>query len=121
MCGYSNKSVLSEKEKLNKLELTDNYVFHGSSDGTIQLLEPRQGSHVPDLSKPTKIILDGKPAVSATPYVEIAIFRAMINNKNVPFSHTSGFGINHDSKEFRVSSEKVLKEIKEKKRLCLCS
>jgi hypothetical protein len=54
-------------------------------------------------------ILDGNPAVSATPYADLAIFRAIINGKNIQLTHTSGFGTNADGTlEFRVSSEEVL-------------
>ena len=101
-------------KKLAELEESEGYVFHGSPFPDIRSLEPRQGKHVPDLSKPTETILDGKPAVSATPYLELAIFRAIINNENVQFNHTSGFGINNGKKEFRLSSIEVLEEVKDK-------
>jgi hypothetical protein len=55
------------------------------------------------------MILDGRPAVSATPYAELAIFRAIINAKNVGFGHTSGFGLSSaGKKQYRVSSGDVL-------------
>lgn len=107
---------MSSKERLFKLEQTGNHVFHGSPDGNIETLEPRQGSHVPDLSKPSETIADGMPAVSATPYADMATFRAIINKKNVPLSHTSGFGISPSGeKQFRVSSKEVLEHAKDKK------
>jgi hypothetical protein len=107
--------VMNSKEKLMKLEETGKHVFHGSADGTIKKLEPRQGKHITDISKPTETILDGNPAVSATPYSDIATFRALVNNRNIYFSHHSGFGIRDGKKEFRVSSEKVLDAVKDKK------
>ncbi|MFA7193862.1 MAG: hypothetical protein WC087_03015 [Candidatus Paceibacterota bacterium] len=102
-------------EKLKKLEQEGKHVFHGSPNGSIKSLEPRQGRHVPDWSKPDETTLDGNPAVSATPYAELATFRALINRENVSINHTSGFGIRDGNAEFRVSSEDVLKEVKDKK------
>ncbi len=106
---------MSNKEKLLQLEKEGKYVFHGSPDGEIKALEPRQGRHVPNLDKPSKIILDGNPAVSATPYLDFAIFRAIINKKNVKFNFNSGFGFRDGKKEFRVSSKEVLEVVKDKK------
>ena len=103
-------------EKLTQLEETGKHVFHGSANGSIEILEPRQATHVPDLKDPTKSVPDGEPAVSATPYADIATFRAMINKGNIPFNHSSGFGMNSRGvKNFQVSSEKVLEELKDKK------
>lgn len=107
---------MSSKERLFELEQTGNHLFHGSPDGDIETLEPRQGNHVPDLNKPTETIPDGMPAVSATPYADMATFKAIINKKNVPISHTSGFGTSPSGeKQFRVSSEEVLEHAKDKK------
>jgi hypothetical protein len=100
------------KEKLMELEKSGNHVFHGSPTGDMEILEPRQGRHVVDTKNPESQILDGRPAVSATPHAELAIFRAIINGKNVPFSHNSGFGTRNGEKEFRVSSKEVLDAVK---------
>ena len=106
---------MSGREKLLQLEKEGKYLFHGSPVSNIESMEPRQATHVPELSKPTETILDGKPAVSATPYIEFAIFRAIINRENIPFSHNSGFGFKNGKKEFRISSKKILEEIKNKR------
>lgn len=104
------------KEKLLQLEKENKYVFHGSPRGDIKSLEPRQGRHVPDWSSASETILDGNPAVSATPYVELAIFRAIINEGNISIDHTSGFGIRSDGKaEFRISPKEALECVKDKK------
>ncbi|MFM7088704.1 MAG: hypothetical protein ACKOW9_04190 [Candidatus Paceibacterota bacterium] len=101
---------------LNYLEKTGRYVFHGSPDGNIDVLVPKQAHHIPDLSKLTEMIEDGKPAVSATPYADFAVFRAIINRKNAPSIKHSGFGFNQNKqKEFRLSTRAVLEEIKNKK------
>lgn len=73
---------MSSLEKLTQLQETGNHVFHGSPDGNIEVLEPRQAIHYPNLPKSAEYILDGDPAVSATPYADIATFRALINRKN---------------------------------------
>lgn len=106
---------MSPQEKLSYLEETNQHVFHGSPDGTIKILEPRQSSHIPDISKPDEIILDGKPAVAATPHAELATFRAIINGKNIPIKHNSGFGTTGGKTHFRVSSAEVLEHAKGKK------
>jgi hypothetical protein len=103
------------KEKLLQMEKTGKYAFHGSPEANIEILEPRQGTHIPDMSKPTEMVDDGKPAISATPYVELAIFRAVINGVNAPFDHNSGFDVNEGVASFSVSSEKVLEAVEGKK------
>ncbi len=104
------------KEKLLSFEETGEYLFHGSPDGTIEELEPRQSHHIPDVSEPAKAIPDGRPAVSATPHVELAIFRAIVNGDNVHLKDWhSGFGVTNGIQEFRVSSSEVLEQVKGKK------
>ena len=98
---------MTNKEKLINLEKEDKYVFHGSPDRDIELFELRQGKH--------KGEPDGRPAVSTTLYVEFAIFRAIINRKNIS-QHSSSFGITpKGEKEFIVSSKEILEQAKDKK------
>ena len=107
---------MSSIEKLTQLEATGNHVFHGSADGNIEILEPRQAMHYPNLPESAEGVLDGDPAISATPYADIATFRAMINRRQIPFSHTSSFDVDTDGKKnFGVSSEEVLDAVKDKK------
>ncbi len=105
------------KERLNELEATGEYVFHGSPNGEIEILEPRQSTRVSDPSKPSESIADGNPAVSATPYADLATFRAIINKQNIPLEEfSSGFGIdNAEKRTFQVSSAEVLDHVKDKK------
>lgn len=103
------------KSKLIELEKEGKYVFHGSGIPALEYLEPKQANHVPDMNKKEERILDGEPAVSATPYLDFAIFRALINRNNIDFNFHSGFGFKNNKKEFRVSSQKVLEEVKNKK------
>jgi len=66
------------KEKLLALEKEGIYVFHGTI-AVLDELEPKQGRDFD--YKLRKMINDGTPAVVATPFAEIAIFRAIINKK----------------------------------------
>ncbi len=98
---------------LNGLEKTGQYVFHGSPDGDIDILTPRQAHHVPDISKPSEKIEDGLPSVSATPYADFAVFRALVNKKNLP-GGLSGFGFKDKVKEFRLSNKKQVELLSDK-------
>lgn len=108
---------MSNREKLFELEASGNHVFHGSDNGNIETMEPRQGTHVVDTSNPEESsILDGNPAVAATPHAELAIFRAIINGRNIPFPHVTGFGTTKNGeKHFSISDEKILEAVKDKK------
>ncbi|MFZ2523256.1 MAG: hypothetical protein WAW92_02605 [Minisyncoccia bacterium] len=114
----SSERFNTGREVLKSLEGEGVYVFHGSPDGGIPELEPRQGTHMPDDGDPDLLINDGDPAVSATPYADVAIFRAIINKRNIEFDHTSAFGmkgnLSKPSLFFTVSSTKVLEEAKSK-------
>jgi len=56
---------------------------------------------------------DGEPAVFATPYAEVAIFRALINNKGVNGSSESSFGLRGGQLNF-FSSQNLLDQAKQK-------
>lgn len=101
-------------DQLIALEKTGRYVFHGSPDGNISELVPMQGRHFPNPENQEEFILDGNPAISATPYVEIAIFRALFNKQNIPSIRRSGFGLKNGKPEFRLSDEKILEVVKGK-------
>jgi hypothetical protein len=66
------------KDVLLEIEKEGVYVFHGSPD-LIEELEPRQAKTLDKESG--EMIQHGEPAVVATPFVEIAVFRAIINSK----------------------------------------
>ncbi|MBP9856066.1 MAG: hypothetical protein KBC48_02050 [Candidatus Pacebacteria bacterium] len=108
------------KQKILELEKTGEYVFHGSTNGEIEILEPRQSTHIEDITnldddgEP-----DGLPAVAATPYAEIAIFRAIVNGANLSMPHTSGFGFKRDHKDqmyFRIRPEEALDQVYDNKK-----
>ncbi len=64
------------REYIKDLEKTGKYVFHGSSDETIEKLEPRQAYNYP--GDGSAKIPDGPPSVAASPYADIAIFRSLV-------------------------------------------
>lgn len=67
------------REKLFELEKNGSVLFHGSGD-IIENFEPRQAFDYVD----GKQIPDGPPAVFATPFLDCAIFKALISKKNFP-------------------------------------
>ncbi len=91
------KQIGKNREKLLALEKEGKFVFHGSSD-VIEILEPRQAYN---RNKETKQMeKDGVPAVFATPYADVAIFRALINAKNVVGKSMSRFGMDGEQLHF---------------------
>ena len=56
------------------------YLFHGSDNGAIKLFKPVQAHTT--IGKQQK--KDGKPAIHATQLLDIAIFMAIFNAKNIP-------------------------------------
>lgn len=101
---------MKNRKKLLLFEKKGKYVFHGSPD-QIDILEPRQAEKK---SKETgKMEKHGKPAVFATQYADIAIFRALINAKNVIGHSESSFGIDRDRLYF--SATKNLLDAAKKK------
>ncbi len=77
-----------QKQRLIELQETGKYVFHGSGF-LLDKLEPRQAFNFID-GKHEK---DGDPAIFASPYVEYAIFMAIVNNKNCPDHARSGVSV----------------------------
>ena len=87
MFVYMNK-------KLSTLEKTHLYLFHGSGY-KLKKLSPKQAYSW--TSKGVKI-KDGKPAVYASDYFQIATFMALINKKNCPKGYWSGFTLTKRTK-----------------------
>ena len=92
------------RKKLLALEKEGIYVFHGSPD-TIEKLEPRQafGKN----KKTGKMEKDGAPAVFATPFADMAIFRALTNFSDLKEESSSSFGTNEQG-EMNFSATKNL-------------
>lgn len=84
------KKILSEaKKRLLELEGSGHFLFHGSSISGIETFEPRQSYTYPDPKNDRKKVPDGPPSVSASPWVDIAIFRSITSHKNI--RNKSGF------------------------------
>lgn len=98
------------RERLLSLEKEGKYVFHGSPD-IIEVLEPRQAYN---RSRETgKMEEDGEPAVFATPYADIAIFRALTDARGVSGESSSQFGIDDDELVFS-ATKNILEAAKTK-------
>lgn len=98
------------RAELLELEKTGKYVFHGSPEN-LKILEPRQAK---DYNKDSgKMENHGSPAVCATPYADVAIFRALINAKDVSGESFSSFGKNDKDLQFS-ATQNLLDSAKQK-------
>ena len=99
------------KETLMNFEREGIYVFHGSTE-LIEELEPRQAK-IWDKDK-KEMIEHGEPSVVATPFAEVAIFRAIISNKikSDDGKHYSAFG-SDGQKPFFETTPKILEQAKD--------
>src|SRR3989344_4707378 len=98
--SFENKNMSQSKERLLLLEKEGRFVFHGSPISNIEELEPRQAHTIPKGEK--ELVNDGNPAVAASPYVEIAIFRALIKIGR------SAFGSDGEGNLYFEASQKAL-------------
>ncbi len=94
--------MATQREKLDSLEKTGNFVFHGSPH-KVEFLEPRQAQNYDE--KTDTMVDDGNAAVSATPFSDIAIFRAIFNSTNIPVAHTTGWTRKNGEYLFSATSE----------------
>ncbi|MFA5934760.1 MAG: hypothetical protein WC827_02660 [Candidatus Paceibacterota bacterium] len=91
---------MTNKEEILELETQGDFLFHGSSE-KLDFLEPRQAYTLKDNQK----VEDGKPAVFASIYSDIAIFMALINKENIKATFKSGYGFSNNKQEFRLTKE----------------
>lgn len=98
------------RKTLMALEREGIYVFHGSTE-LLEELEPRQAK-IWDKDK-KEMIEHGEPSVVATPFAEVAIFRAVISNKIKADDgkHYSAFGSDGEKPYFETTPS-VLKNAK---------
>jgi hypothetical protein len=73
-------------QQLAKLEKSGKYVFHGSGE-KISIFEPRQAYDFTSGKKKK----DDKPAIHASPRIDIACFMGLINKQNCPNGSYSSF------------------------------
>ena len=95
----------SGKSLLHELEAVGIYVFHGSPVANIKELKVTQPFYS-EVGKEKK--KHGQPAVVATPYADIAIFRALV------YLDTTGFGVDGDRLSFEATT-KALEFAKDQK------
>ncbi len=95
------------RERLLSLQQKGEYVFHGSPE-MIDSLTPKQ-AYKENMEE------DGKPAVCASPYADIAIFRALVNSRGINENEisTSRFGVSGDDLHFS-TTENLFETAKEK-------
>jgi hypothetical protein len=99
------------RDRLLRLEQEGHFVFHGSPE-TIQSLEPRQAYN--DNLETEEKEKDGAPAVFATPFVDVAIFRALVNTVDVEGDSRSNFGMEDGVINF-AATQNLLDRAKDKK------
>ena len=87
-------------QELKNLEKQDKYVFHGS-ENIIKIFEPRQAYTIVN----GKQIPDGKPAIFSSPFVDYAIFMAIINKANCPKGLRSGCAWYNNKFKFTATKE----------------
>lgn len=106
-----NERIGTSRGKLLAMEKEGKFVFHGSTE-IVGVLEPNQATNN---NEETGVVeKDGEPAVFATPYADVAIFRALINTKGAAGDSTSRFGI--DGKRLHFSAtDNLLEQANNKK------
>lgn len=70
------------RKKLELLESTGEYLFHGSPTTDIEEFEPRQAMTGDEVTK--VMHNDGPPGVAAAEIADIAVFRAIVHKNNLP-------------------------------------
>jgi hypothetical protein len=90
-------------DKLETLQKEGIYVFHGS-ESMVEEFEPRQAHTIVERKK----INDGDPAVFASPFIDYAIFMAIINKTNCPKGYRSGYNKNNGNTKFTATKATLL-------------
>ena len=107
----SQEHIKSSRERLLSLEKEGKFVFHGSPVKT-DTLEPRQPYNHDDTTG--KMKKHGGPSISASPFAEIAIFRAIVHPNDFD-EFQGGMGVDETGQLVFDASKKVLEKIKGKK------
>jgi hypothetical protein len=101
------EKMSNTRERLLSLEKERRFVFHGSAH-RVEILEPRQ----PYMNKNEK---HGNPRVATSPFADIAIFRAIVNDSNFPLkTHVSSFSFDSDKGVGLYASQDILNNINNK-------
>lgn len=102
------------RSALLAMEAEGRYVFHGS-EVVLDKLTPRQAeTYNPEIERNES---DGEPAVCATTYADFAIFRALINGRDLTGESYSEFGTREDGTLFFRTTRNLLENAQAKKGL----
>lgn len=86
------------RQELHRLQKTRSYVFHGTAV-KVKQLHPRLAFNYIQGRR----VMDERAAVYATPFADIAIFMAVVNEKNCPRRFRSGFSCKDSTLSFRAT------------------
>jgi len=98
------EKISESRKRLLDLEKQGKFVFHGSLEN-LETLEPKQAYSFGKKDK--------SPAVFATPFTEVAIFRALINEKALNEDSESQFGMDEKGRLHFSASQNLLDQAKE--------
>lgn len=103
---------ISSKERLQELEATGNFLFHGSPF-QVATFEPRQAYTDDDDGQPTP---DGEPAVFASAEIETPIYRSIFHESSfggLEGSYEIGFSNSDDGSHYIHANEAAVEVCKE--------
>ena len=113
MEGLPNQlEQIASKERLQQLEATGNYLFHGSPF-KVDMFEPRQAYTDDDDGQPTP---DGEPAVFASAEIETPIYRSIFHESSfegLEGSYEVGFSNSDDGNHYIHANEAAVEVCKE--------
>lgn len=92
------------KQKLLELEKEGKYLFHGSPVANLKEIIPHQAYTT--LQEGGDMVKDGESCVAATPYLDIAIFRALVTKGKSSFS-VSATSIEDAIMELKANQEAI--------------
>ncbi len=108
----SRLEQISSKERLQELEATGNFLFHGSPF-QVATFEPRQAYTDDDGGQPTP---DGEPAVFASAEIETPIYRSIFHEnsfESLEGSYEIGFSNSDDGSHYIHANEAAVAVCKE--------
>lgn len=95
------------RKKLELLESTGEYLFHGSPAAGIEEFEPRQAMTGYRATK--EMHNDGSPGIAATATVDTAVFRSIVHKANLPEDSpfSSSFDDDGETRVYRVDKATI--------------
>lgn len=95
------------RKKLELLQSTGEYLFHGSPTPGIEEFEPRQAMSGDRKTK--EMHKDGPPGIAAAEMADVAIFRAIVHKGNLPEDSpfSSSFDVDSKTQTYRVNKHTI--------------